>query len=260
MVILDKLQLSSKKIIILISFSFLLFLLLSLGMFYIKSSNDDSADKLKKQKIQRELKDQDFYTMTIQDSINSPDINSLIDLFGLIYRDKLFFETSGWIQNEVQCNNNVCNIRYKKEENKLFKYIILTKNKVNYEPIFNEEELTYQDIVYPIDMKSNDKFENKLKSLKSCTDFISETYNFNSLLYNKNSELKIEMPSNIFSFSTNYTWAENIDLKKGEMSFKTKDILYLNYLQEKYSSELIHFNNMMLKDNEISLTLTYYCF
>ena len=260
MVIIDKLGIPLKKALYFVIFLLFILIVVLIGISYKKSISAEKAEILYKQKASKALSDEKLYNTEITEIITSPNIISMRELYNELYKDKIFFQAMGWFQNEVVCNVNICNVRYIKSEDRLFEYITLKKGNESYLPIFNENELTYQDVNYPIKMDANVIFSDKLSDLKICTEFISNAYMFKSLLkYSLKTTFDIAIPSDVFSYSSSYEWAVHSALKKADIVFETSDMFILDLLQEYYQNDLIQFESMHLKDEKLNIKFTYYC-
>lgn len=261
MVILDKIRLPSKKVMYIIGISTLVFIIMFSALIFKKVTDDRTSEMRRKQIIEKELRDKNTYNNTISRIVKSPNLSSMRELYNDLFKDKLFFRIAGWNQDESHCNLNVCNVRYLREKGRLFEYITLTKNDISYVPTFNEDELTYEGVVYSIDMESNIKYESDMSTIIKCTEFISKTYEFKSLLYNASgTEIVIEMPGTLFSFQKPYPWATYSGLKEGQITFSTNNVFNIDILQEEFTSDLINFKTLNLKNKKIDLTFSYYCF
>lgn len=260
MVILDKIRIPSKKVLYIIGISTVVFLVLLMGLMFKKISDEKALAAKAKSIILKEASDKKSYEDTIVGIVKSPNLNSMRLLFDDIYNDMLFFRDAGWKEDEVYCNVNVCNIRYKREKHRLFEYIILNKGDSSYEPVFNENELTYEGVTYLIDLESNIVFEENMSTLANCTDFISSSYKFKSLLNNDGeTSVSVGIPSGVFSLGNKYNWATYSHIKKGEISVSTKNIFNVDLVQQEYVSDLIRFKTLNLQDHEFKFSFDYFC-
>lgn len=261
MVVLDKIRLPLKTILYIVVSLLILLLLFMGGLIYKKNMEAEKEKRMAKQTVTKEVTDRNAYNSKIEEILKSPNIDSARELYNLLYNDKIFYESAGWTQDEVHCTANVCNSRYKKIEGRLFEYVILKKEDISYLPVFNETELTYEGVVYPIDLESNLTFKDKLPNIQQCTDFIAKSYEFNSLLQSsQTAKLIIDIPSDVFSFSKNYEWATDAGMKKGTITFETTDVFMFNLLKEYYVKDLVQFSTLNLKKERLLITLSYYCF
>lgn len=261
MVILDKIRPPPKNVLYVIGISALLFVVLLMLMLYKKYADNNESELMAKQVVNKELQDKNSYNNSMMEIYNSPNLVSMKTLYNELFKDKLFFEVAGWKQDEIFCNANVCNVRYLIEKDRLFEYVVLSKGGVSYQPIFNDAELTYEGVVYAIDMESNKYFEKESSTVAICTEFISKSYKFKTLLSNDSSaKLILEVPDRIFSLSKKYDWATYSDLKKGVITFSTTDIFNMFLIQEEYNNDLVKFEMLNLKDKDFTLSMSFYCF
>ncbi len=260
MVVLDRLLLPSMRILIGILIVILLLLLGFTGYVYKIKSDKDIQIEQEKQKVLQDKKRKEDYEKREADLYNSPDLSGLRSILNQLYIDKKFFKSAGWIQEEVYCTINSCNLRYLRDKTRLFDYVILKKGDEEYLPIYTDNEMVYENVTYPIDSTANTKFEGKLSELSTCNDFISKTYLFKTLIgKNTATTITIETPSNYFSVNGNFDWAINKDLKTGTIDFKTNDLYMLELFRDNYKSDLITIDTLTINKSAISTNIKYYC-
>ncbi len=260
MVVLDRLLLPSMRILIGILIVILLLLLGFTGYVYKIKADKDIQIEQEKQKVLQDKKRKEDYEKREADLYNSPNLSGLRSILNQIYIDKDFFKSAGWNQEEVYCTINSCNLRYLRDKARLFDYIILKKGDEEYLPIYTDNEMVYDSVIYPIDLTSNTNFEGKLSDLSTCNDFISKTYTFKTLIEkNAGTTLKIETPSNYFSVSGNFDWATNKDLKVGSINFKTNNLYLLELFRDNYKTDLIVIDILTINKSAISTNIKYYC-
>lgn len=260
MVVLDRLLLPSMRILIGILIVILLLLLGFTGYVYKVKSDKDIQIAQEKQKVLQDKRRKEDYEKREADLYNSPNLSGLRSILNQLYIDKRFFKSAGWIQEEVYCTINSCNLRYLRDKTRLFDYIVLKKGDEEYLPIYTEDEMVYDSVIYPIDLTANTKFEGKLSDLSTCNDFISKTYTFKTLIGKKSgTSIEIETPSDYFSVGGVFDWATNKDLKTGTITFKTTDLYLLELFRDNYKNDLIIIDTLALNKLAISTNIKYYC-
>ncbi len=260
MAILDRLFFSFVKLAIAGLSAILVFILAYGAYAYYQKVEQEKLTLIKRQKAKRIENDKSSYELTIKEILESPNLTSMKKLNALIDSDDLFLQGLGWEMQEGVCQINKCNLRYIRDTTRLFQYVALRKGKEEYQPTFTEDELIYQDVLYPIPMDTNKKFTNTLGKLETCNLFISKTYKFKTLIRNtSNDVLKFELPSNLFSFSGKYEWALYSNIQKGTLSLETSDLFFLELFGDNYKGNLLRYESYQIKDERVLADFTYYC-
>ena len=261
MVIIDKMKLPPKRIMFAMLALFLLLILTVAGYFYKQKQTDKSAALAKQQVVQKEKTERSSYDTTLGKIFSSPNISSLKSLYNKLLQDFNFMKGAGWDNTEVLCNVNSCNVRFKRIEGRVFEYVLLKKGTESYVPIFNQDEMTYKDVKYDINLEANQMYVDKTNEIMSCTTFISKTYQLNILLGNSNKQqLSISMPSKAFVLSKEYDWAKLFAIKKGKLTYNSDKFFTVNYIQDMFDGQVLVFDKLTLDKNILGLTLSFYCF
>ncbi|MGL5334823.1 MAG: hypothetical protein ACRC9R_01540 [Enterovibrio sp.] len=261
MVVLDKIRLPSKAVMIYIVIFIIFIIVIAVGYFYKTRTKVDANAQLAKQKQMRIDNDKASYASGINTILQSSNIAELKKMYGFLLGDFKFLQAAGWQSNEALCNANSCNLSFKKMPNRMFEYVVIKKGDKTYEPIFNEEQLTFQDIVFDINLKANEVYKDNMDKISDCKNFISKTYQLNNLFdSDPQKKLTLTMPSAAFSLSQPYDWAKYADIKKGSMTFITDNLLAINFINEQFSDQIISYDRLVMNDKGMSISLSYYCF
>lgn len=260
MVVLERLLLPSMKIIITI-LAGILILLLAFGGYVYKVRSDAEGAKLRQERqLKQEQQNRQSYEQKEKNLIHSPNLMSLRTLYSGIFDDRISMMSAGWIQDEVYCEINNCNIRYIRNKERLFNYIVLKKGESEYLPIYTDDELTYDSVIYPINLDANVIFKDRLNQLASCNDVIANTYRFKTLVTGQDAtKIEIESPSNYFSLSGNFDWAKFKDVKYGIVNFDTENAFMFELFINNYKNDLITLQTLILKKSALSISVNYFC-
>ena len=264
MVIIDGMKLPPKKIMISIGVLILLIIGTVFGYLHKQKVQADELKKMQQQKIQQEQSQRSSYEAGINAMFDSANLNSLFHLYGLLLKDFSFMHIAGWEHAETLCEVNSCNMKFKKVKDRMFEYVTIKKGETTYDPIFNQDDMTYQNVIYAIDKVSNQSMKDKMDNIIGCTDFVSDAYQLNSILnlgQGSSQKLIINLPSDEFSLSQEYEWAPYSKIKKGTLEFKTSNFYTVNYIKDKYKGQLLAFTQLGINNKgEINVTMSYYCF
>ncbi len=260
MAILDRVFFSFIKLAIAV-LSFILLMVLAYGGYtYYKKEEKDKLALMNRQKATRVENDKNSYELQIKEVLESPNLSSMRKLNKLIHDDDLFLQGLGWEMKEGICTINMCNLSYLRNSTRLFQYVALRKGKEEYTPTYTEDELIYQDVPYPIVLDGNKKFTGKLDKLESCNILISKAYKFKTLLNNtSNDEIKMELPSYLFSFGKQYEWAVHGNIKKGALSFNTDNLFFMEIFGDNFRGNLLRYESYQIKDGRVLADFTYFC-
>lgn len=256
MVILDKISGKFSKVII--AMSAFIFILIVIGVIYmVDKYNKEEADRLKvQQQVQQEKNQRDRY-ITAMDSISqTPGIQDVEGLFDELEGDKQKLQSLGWKMQEFSCTGFFCNIKFSKIDGAFFEYVDIVKKGEVHTPMFNENELVFENLPYDYIESTNDSpFK-----YQSCTDAISSMYEFKSIFNNRIiNDLTVSEPVPVFNFNKIYDWADMKDLKYIDASVKFDNVITINLLNDFYTEEEVYFNFFSAKENSFDLGLKIYC-
>ncbi|MGL4827653.1 MAG: hypothetical protein ACRC24_09345 [Vibrionaceae bacterium] len=261
MVVLDKIRLPSKAVMIYIVIFIIFSIVIATGYFYKTRTRTDASAQLAKQKQMKIDNDRASYTSGIDTILQSSDIKELKKMYGLLLGDFKFMQAAGWRANEALCTVNSCNLSFKKIPNRMFEYVVIKKGDKTYEPIFNEEQMTFQDVILDINLKANEVYKDNMDNVSDCKSFISKTYQLNNLFQSDSQKkLTLTMPSSVFSLSQTYDWAKYAEIKKGNMLFSTDNLLAIDFINDQFSDQIITYDRLAMSDKGMNISLSYYCF
>ena len=242
--------------------SVLLILLLGFGGYtYYDKQEKQKASMMKNQKAKREQTERSSYESSIEAMVKSPNFSSLRQLHRLIDADDLFLQGIGWTMQEAICQQNKCNLRFIRDQKSLFKFVSLKKGETEYQPTYTVDDMIYEGVEYNIPMQANETFMPQLSKLESCNVFIAKTYKFQTLLKNttSNDSIEIELPSQVFSYGSQYTWVEHGNIQKGRLKTSTNNFLFMDLFGDNYKNNLLIFDTYQIKEGSFLAEFTYYC-
>ncbi|AAW87940.1 toxin coregulated pilus biosynthesis protein TcpD [Aliivibrio fischeri ES114] len=257
MVILDNIKNKQNRIVVIISF-FLISLILVLSfIFFNKYKENEKIRKFQEQKRVEETNDRDMYISTLDNFNSSFSIQNFREIYDDLYRDKVFFHPLGWIQNEVYCNGNECNIKYIRSEPDAFNYVVLTKNNLDYPPAFNKNELNYESVFF--DFSENKKILKDKVNYANCTDILSKAYRFDTMINSIGSNLEVLSPSNVFLINKEYEWMEYKNLMQGQLILNTSEFQSLDLIDDFFNGDFVTYGEMNLRNNDATIYFNYLC-
>ncbi len=268
MVILDKFKLPDKKELLKILAGIAIIFLIVAGLLAhdVYMENVAKKPQVDEEQVKKEARDRALYESTIEDLINSFGLNNLYTLLNDLYKDKYALRDNGWILHSALCSGDACTTRYTRKPNNIFNYVLQFKNNVTYEPIFNQNELTFEGVVYPVGERDNTIYRDQLSNIMSCTDFITEVYQLDQLISDdivmnapSPSDLSLITPEKLINLSTAYDWAHHIDIKKGTINVNIDDIGKIKIIKEQFPEKFIRYNNLDINNNKLIINLSYYC-
>ncbi len=267
MVILDDFKLPDKKILLKILAGIALVFIIVSGLvindFYIK--NVVTQPTIDEEQVKREARDRALYESTIDDLINSFGLTNLYTLLNDLYEDRYALRGNGWDLHSALCSGDACTSRYVRRRNSIFNYVVQKKNDVIYEPMFNQNELTFEGVIYPIGERDNLVYRDTLDNIMSCTDFITEVYQLDQLISGKfgssffQTDLTLHTPEKLINFTTNYDWAHHIDIKKGTIVVKIEALGKIKIIKDQFPYRFIRYDSLDITDNKLNVNLSYYC-
>lgn len=267
MVILDKFKLPDKKLLLKIlagiALAFIVVTGLVINDIYFKSAI--TQPEVDEEQVKKEARDRALYESTLDDLINSFGLTNLYTLLNDLYKDRYALRDNGWNLHSALCSGDACTSRYVRRPNSIFNYVVQKKNNVTYEPIFNQNELTFEGVIYPIGERDNLVYRDSLDSIMSCTDFITEVYQLDQLISGGlgssflQTDLTLNTPEKLINFTTEYDWAHHIDIKRGTIAVKIEELGKIKIIKEQFPGRFIRYDNLDITDNKLNVNLSYYC-
>lgn len=262
MVVLEMFKLPDKKILVKVLVCLIIAFLGVVGLIVhdtlmeqnvIVSEKDEEA-------VKREARDRALYNSTLEDLINSHGLSNLYTLLNDVYKDKYALKDSGWDLQESLCTGDICTTRYMRQPNSMFNYVVQRKGDITYEPIFNQNELTFEGVAYPVGERDNLYYNDKLDNIMSCNEFITEVYRLDQVLsFNTGKTLTLSPPEILMNFATAYDWAHHINIKKGNITATISDLGKIKIIREQLLSRFIRYNDLNIQNSQLNINLSYYC-
>ncbi len=221
----------------------------------------------KKQSTPQDMQVRQAYEQSIAELSSSFGLKNLLTLASSIMDDRIFLRALGWELEEMLCVANVCNSRFKRTNSRVFEYVALKKEDASYEPLFNQDQISYENVNYPIGQGVNLAFSSMSPSLPSCNAIMTELYQFNTLLSpiqnhattGTSELLTVSPPTAIFDQFSGYAWAEHRDLKVGKVNIITEDSGVIGVFEEKFANKMMRFDGLSLLNQRFQIDLSYFC-
>ncbi len=270
MVIIDRINMPSLGSLIPIVFIAAFFIIVGgYSMFNDGSQSQVSVEPAtqKKQDTSQEMQVRQGYEQAIAEITASYGLKNLLTLVAAIMEDRIFLHSLGWQLDEMLCVSNVCNARFQRTNSRVFQYISLQKDGTSYEPLFNQDQISYENVLYPIGQGTNSVLISMMPSLPSCNEIMTELYQFNTLLSpvqhqatSGSSELlTVTPPQALFDQYSGYSWAEHRDLKVGKVNIITEDSGVIGVFDEKFANKMMRFDGLSLLNKKFQIDLSYFC-
>ena len=265
MVIIDKLQLPSVKTLIPICIGLTMSagvvgLLIFQKNYQAPAQTNPIVDVPMVEEVSQEATHHAHYDKTIEDITLSYGLLNTEHMINAMVGDIRFLDGQGWKVEEWLCTLNQCNSRYSRKNEKVFEYISLNKSGVAYEPIFNQDQLAYESVIYDLGEPDNSRFQNNLSVLPQCNDVMTRLYKFNTILTKNNIPvLTVLPPEQLFIHPKKYSWAAHDNLKKGQVTLSLDNVGVLGVFTEKFANDLFKYDGLNSLNSKSQINLSYFC-